>query len=738
MMGQNEMGIYLSIVLIILGSISMVYGIHFFRQEKNAGYLRSTMLLLGFSAGCWQIGYGMFGIIDDMEVCVFIRRIALLGVAMYPLIETILAMRMTGIPMKIQYVMRTILTVVTVVDWFFFSQPDVDIFFRDGNYTKFHAIDHPARTFHYVFCAILFGTALFSWFLWYRRVTYKREKQLLNGIFWANISIMIFAFPDTFIVKFLDYGLPTSGLGAGMSLFLWYIAAEKYNAFSVSSKTMGNYAQNVVSEGIVIFDMNQKVVEMNRYAKDQFQIMPGTTISDLLDTQYEESDIYEKLQSESNVRFKTRLKNDDHIYMADMTVAWDNFREPYGMIMTLTDISKEEELVIEAESANRAKSNFLANMSHEIRTPMNAICGMSELILRDSEDEVAKENAGMIKTASESLLAIINDILDFSKIESGKMNLVKEQYAVANLLNDVVTMIRVRLTDKPVELEVKVNPNLPCELYGDEVRIKQILINLLNNAAKFTKKGTITLEIDYEPISQNKIRIFAKVKDTGIGIKEEDLKQIFESFTQVDTKRNRSEEGTGLGLAISKNLINMMDGHIGVNSVYGEGTCFYFDIINEVVNSEPLGEVNIALENVKVDIFKATMTAKNAKILVVDDNRLNLKVCEGILKPYGIRPICLESGQAAINCFSQIKDFHIIFMDHMMPEMDGVEAMKQIRQLDGGKDAVIIALTANALSGAKKTYQEAGFDDFLAKPIEAKKMDEVLRRFLPAELIEES
>ncbi|MCR4673701.1 MAG: response regulator [Lachnospiraceae bacterium] len=732
------MGIYLSIILIIVGSVSTVYGIHFFRQEKNSGYLRSTMLILGLSAGAWQIGYGMFGIVDDMEVCIFIRRIALLGVAMYPLAETILAMRMTGIPMKVQYVIRTILTIITGVDWYFFSQPDVDIFFRDGNYTKFHALDCPARTFHYVFCAILFGTALFAWMLWYRRVTFKREKQLLNGIFWANISIMIFAFPDTFVVKFLDYGLPTSGLGAGMSLFLWYIAAEKYNAFSVSSKTMGNYAQNVVNEGIIIFDMEPKVVELNHYAKEQFHIVPGMDIMDLLDMDYSEQDIYQRLKSESNIRFKTKLKNDDRTFMADLTVAWDNFREPYGVIMTLTDISKEEELIVEAESANRAKSNFLANMSHEIRTPMNAICGMSELILRDSKDEVAKESAGMIKMASESLLAIINDILDFSKIESGKMDLINEPFQVASLLNDVATMIRVRLENKPVELEVKINPSFPSELYGDVVRVKQVLINLLNNAVKFTKKGSITLEIDYETVSDKKCRIFAKVKDTGIGIKEDDLKVIFESFTQVDTKKNRTEEGTGLGLAISKNLVSMMNGHMQVESVYGEGTCFSFDVVASVVNWDPIGEFIVAYENIRVDIFNTTMTAKDAKILVVDDNRMNLKVCEGILKPYGIKPISLESGQAAINCFTNINDFHIIFMDHMMPGMDGVEAMKKIRELDGGKDVVIVALTANALSGAKQSYREAGFDDFLAKPIEAKKMDEILRRYLPSDLMKEN
>ncbi|MCR5272053.1 MAG: response regulator [Lachnospiraceae bacterium] len=724
------MGIYLSLLLIVVGCVSSVYGVQFFKQEKNAGYFRSTMLILGLSAGIWQVGYGLFGICDDLKLCVYIRKAALAGVIIYPIAETILAMWLTGINKKIQYFIRTILTILGVVDWFMFSKPEVDIFVREGNWTTFKALMCPERIMHDVYVTVVFLTAFVMWFLWYRKVTFKREKVLLHWILVANLMIMVCSIPDTILVITMQKGFPTSGLGAGLSLMLWYIAAEKYNTFSVSSKTMGNYAQNVVNEGIVIFGVNDEVVEVNRYARNELGIFSGQKISDFLNVSETDEEIFERLKSNSNIRFKSSLKKDSKIYRADMTIAWDDYHEPYGYIMTLMDISKEEELIIEAESANIAKSNFLANMSHEIRTPMNAISGMSELILRDSEDEEAKKNASMISIAANSLLAIINDILDFSKIESGKLSIVDEPYQLASLINDVSTMIRIKLKDKDVRFEVNINENLPTLVVGDEVRIKQILINLLGNAVKFTNEGSITLNVDFKKTDDDECTLYFAVKDTGIGIKEEDLKTIFESFTQVDTKRNRSVEGTGLGLAISKRLVEMMGGKVDVESVFGEGSTFSFFVKSRVMNWEPIGKLQDAIISVEHEFFHTTFTAKDAKILVVDDNTMNLRVAEGILKPYGITPICVENGMAGIRCFERKKKIDIIFMDHMMPAMDGVETMKKIRELEGGKDVIIVALTANALCGAKQLYREMGFDDFLAKPIEPKKMDDILRKYL--------
>ena len=731
------MGVFLSTLLIIVGTVSIVYGVHFFWKEKNSGYLRRTMLLLGLSAGIWQIGYGFLGLNDNDTICLITRRIALIGVSLYPLTETVLALRKTGISKKGQYVIRSVLTILAITDWILFSGSRADVFIRVGNWTTFQAVKCPERTFHEIYVAIIFLTALGSWFLWFRKVKIRREKRLLYGILLANISIMVFALPDTILVRLLNYGFPTSGLGAGLSLMQWYLAAEKYNTFSISSKTMGSYVQNVVEEGIVIFDEELTAVEVNRFAREEMNIREKMDLTQILTLEQSAEEIFASLVEKSHIRFKSGMPMSNRIYMVEMTVAWDDYREPFGYIMTLTDITKEEQLVEEAESANQAKSNFLANMSHEIRTPMNTIGGMAEMIMRDSLDETARENAAMISAASNSLLAIINDILDLSKIESGKMEIVKESYQMASLLNDVRAMILFKMKGESKRLEVDIDPSFPCELIGDEIRIKQILINLLGNAVKFTSEGSITLRMDYRKEGEDLCRIQAYVKDTGIGIRQEDQELIFDSFTQVDTRKNRSEDGTGLGLAITKRLIHKMGGDIRVESVYGEGTTFYFDFLNEVSSWEPVGDLQESLKKVRTDPFRGSFTAEGAKILIVDDNSMNLRVAEGLLKIYKIRPVCVESGIAAVRCFERMKEFDLIFMDHMMPGMDGVEAMQKIRGLEGGKDTVIIALTANAISGAKYSYREAGFDDFLAKPIEPKKLDELLKKHLPKKLIRE-
>jgi len=387
-----------------------------------------------------------------------------------------------------------------------------------------------------------------------------------------------------------------------------------------------------------------------------------------------------------------------------------------------------------AEQANQAKSDFLANMSHEIRTPMNAITGLTELILRDSSDERILENAGQIKNACQSLLAIINDILDFSKIEAGKMELIPAVYQLSSLLKDVVVMIEMRLLDKPVELVVDADESIPYLLYGDEVRIRQILINLLNNAAKFTERGQIKLTVRYEATSQpDTIRLLISVSDTGIGIKKEDLGKLFSSFTQVNSKKNRAVEGTGLGLAITQRLVRMMEGDITVESEYGRGTTFRFDLYNRVEDRKPMGPFQQGGTG-RQNIYPIQFTAPGARILAVDDNEINLKVIGGFLELYQIQAVKVRSGQKALECV-QKEQFDLIFMDHMMPVMDGVETLQKMRALSTGRECPIVALTANAISGVREMYLKLGFSDFLAKPVELKELEHILREYIPQDRI---
>ena len=519
---------------------------------------------------------------------------------------------------------------------------------------------------------------------------------------------------------------------------------------------------------------------------------------------------------------------------------------------------EQKELLERAEEASRAKSDFLANMSHEIRTPMNAIMGMCELTLNEKGlTEEIRENCNNIHLSGRNLLGIINELLDFSKIESGKMELVCDTYSMSSLLNDVINMAMARKGDKPIEFMVDCDPCIPDKLYGDEMRIRQVMVNLLTNAIKFTNEGGILLRVSARKESYG-INLIISVKDSGIGIKKENLQRIFHSFSQVDTKKNRAIEGTGLGLAISKQLVKKMGGTVQVKSKYGIGTEFtvvipqkvekevpmiqvqekaacrilcyidfdkysntfvaeqyriliermiegfavdcyicrgfeearqkineggythlfiakeeyqrekeYYDsiadrlIITVVQDREQHIQLTPQMRNLYKPFYSLSVgsvlngdkriydvrdkkhstqrfTASKAKILVVDDNSMNLKVALGLLKPYHMTIMTAESGKRAIEMVKS-QDYHLIFMDHMMPEMDGVETVHLIREMEGDyfKQVPIVALTANAVSGVKEMFLREGFQGFVAKPIEMSAMERTLRRLLPEELIED-
>ena len=412
-----------------------------------------------------------------------------------------------------------------------------------------------------------------------------------------------------------------------------------------------------------------------------------------------------------------------------------------GYTILITNVTGTYEYIKEldrmrekAEEANRAKSNFLANMSHEIRTPMNAVVGMSELIIAESGGRKIHDYACDIKSAALNLLSIINDILDLSKVESGKMELVTEDYLLQGLVQDSVNLVQMIAEQKGLQVKLHIAEDIPCKLHGDVGKIRQILINIINNSIKFTREGYVSLDVSGRYLTEDNYELQFDIRDTGIGIKKEDMSLIFDSFRQLDMNKNRKIEGTGLGLAITKQFVSLMQGDIRVESEYGKGTRFIITIKQTVVDKKTIKESQAyvsAAEKKEITIF----SAKNCRVLVVDDNAMNRKLAMAMLKYYNFELHDAASGKEAIELAKQ-HEFDLVFMDHMMPEMDGIEATGIIRRECGetAKKAVIIALTANALQGAREEYLSNGFEDFLSKPFQRAELHEILERWVPMEM----
>ena len=533
------------------------------------------------------------------------------------------------------------------------------------------------------------------------------------------------------ILKILKGDDPTP-LGILLSCIFMSIAVVKYGLFD-PVKNAKNYIIDNLKEAVIVTDADHRFLFLNS--------MADKIITSINKEQGYSTDdkIYAFIQGSQDF-FDWK----DRHYQVEETVLKDN-ELIQGYMMTIVDVTKIIEqnhlmkrLVLQTEDANRAKTNFVSNMSHEIRTPMNSIVGITEILLRSRHSPKEQEYLLNIQSSGRVLLTIINDVLDCSKMEAGKMQLFDEPYDTCSLFHDLRISMENRIGHSGLELIYDIDQDIPCKLKGDMGRIRQVIINLVNNAIKYTEKGSVRFSVHVRQKNTDKVMLYYEVADTGIGIRKEDQKILFDAFQRVEMDRNRYVEGTGLGLTISQNLVNMMGGVIEVESEYGKGSRFFFTIEQTSIDPTPVSAVNYngQKDNVTEKEAECLFIAPEAHILLVDDNELNLVVAKELLKPLRMQIDTAENGLQAVKMVRG-SQYDLVLMDHMMPVMDGIEAAKAIRALpeDKYQKLPIIALTANAMVDARKEFLNAGMNGFVAKPIDFARICNQLKLWLPKDLV---
>ncbi len=569
-----------------------------------------------------------------------------------------------------------------------------------------------------VYLLIIVGTGFWK----YRQARIAREKmQILYLTIIAIVAGTGFAVYFSGIMKGYDSTLPAYLI----CTILLLIAMVRYNLLD-AVELAKDTVMDEFADGLMVLDESNKLIYANQQIISIYPEIAGGDYQHVLDTLEEFLENEEKLSIDDRI-YEIHAKNmiqDDVIYgkmliVSDVTQNWNYMME------------LEKQTVI-ATMANQAKTDFLAKMSHEIRTPINAVLGMNEMILRESADPEIKKYSMDIKTSARALLGLINDILDTSKIESGKLEILPVEYELDSLLNDVVHMVFVAARDKNLEFLIQVEETIPNGLLGDDVRIRQILVNLLNNAMKYTEKGSVSLVVSGVRKEEGE-QLHFEIRDTGIGIKEEDMPKLYAAFERIEETRNRNVEGTGLGMNIVVELLNMMGAKLEVESVYGQGTTFYFDLIQPVVSETAIGNFEERSKHLYQETdYHPGFTAPDVKVLLVDDNEINRRVFRNLLKQ---TKVTITEAASGYECLERVKQekYDIIFMDHMMPQMDGIETFHRMENMEKSlcKDVPVIILTANAVTGAKEKYLQEGFADYLSKPIQGDKLEAFILQYVP-------
>ncbi len=658
---------------------------------------------------------------------------------------------------KVPEVLKRVLMLVHIVIYGFILTLDLHHFYyTDIKYVTtgmFSRINHGNGIVHHIFMSlqmiyIVVGLALLIH--GYMREKSKKVRPRLMAVICAVLTESLFFVVQLKGVPGLTDVFDIMIIGYFFGTIFMFIAIISYDLLGTTELAKEVIADRI-TEAVIAVDNEGAVKYFNEPAVRLFpEIDANLDLKTLLTT--DEKNEASREPKTVLERIKTAIdKNetitiDDRIYKPEKNELIHK-GEIYGMLYALVDATDHYRYMSElekqraiADRANVAKSRFLANMSHEIRTPINAVLGMDEMILREAEDKTILSYASDIMSAGKSLLSLINDILDFSKIEEGKIQIIPVQYELSSMVNDLVNMIKDRAEKKKLELNVNVDSHIPHLLIGDEIRVRQCVLNILTNAVKYTEKGSVTLDISYkdapatEKSGKECVILTFSVTDTGIGMRKEDMEKLFSPYERIEEKRNRTIEGTGLGMSITRQLLELMDSCLEVTTEYGKGSCFSFSVKQEVASKSEIGDYALRYKDVKDagHHYTELFHAPEARILVVDDTEINLTVITGLLKRTQIRIDTALSGEEAI-VLAAVNHYDVMLIDHMMPYMDGIETLNEIRKSGRNTSTPAVALTANAISGAREMYIAAGFTEYLSKPVDGEKLEKMLAELLPHE-----